>query len=119
MNKTFDSKLMASILYNLRAEKGITQKQVEKDLNISQGLVSHYETGRNALSLDLLYKYAEYFDVSADYIMGRTDDKFNYANKMSKTLCDGMKASDVLNILFNMPKKELHSMITILKKWDE
>jgi len=39
MNKSFDSKLMASILYNLRAEKGITQKQLESDLNISQGLV--------------------------------------------------------------------------------
>lgn len=77
MTYSFDPKLTASIIFNLRAEKGITQKEVESELGISKGLVSHYETGRNALSLDVLYKYANYFDVSTDYILGRTNEKFN------------------------------------------
>ena len=50
----------------------MSQKKVAKDLNISQALLSHYEHGKRECGLDFLRKAAEYFDVSCDYLLGRT-----------------------------------------------
>lgn len=60
------------ILTLLRTENGLSQKKVAKDLKISQGLLSHYENGKRECNLDLLVKIANYFDVSCDYLLGRT-----------------------------------------------
>lgn len=67
MNKDFPR-----ILTLLRTENGLSQKQVANDLNISQGLLSHYENGKRECNLNLLVKIADYFDVSCDYLLGRT-----------------------------------------------
>lgn len=67
MNKNFPR-----ILTLLRTEHGLSQKKVADDLNISQGLLSHYENGKRECNLDLLVKIANYYDVSCDYLLGRT-----------------------------------------------
>lgn len=67
MNKDFPR-----ILTLLRTENGLSQKKVASDLNVSQGLLSHYENGKRECNLDLLVKIANYFDVSCDYLLGRT-----------------------------------------------
>ena len=56
----------------LRLEKGITQKQAAKDLGISQALLSHYEKGIRECNLDFVRKAAEYYEVTADYLLGMT-----------------------------------------------
>ncbi len=67
MNKEF-----GRILSFLRKEKGYSQKKVSADLEISQALLSHYEKGIRECGLDFLVKVADYFDVSTDYLLGRT-----------------------------------------------
>ena len=57
----------------LRREKGITQKQAAEDLGISQALLSHYEKGIRECHLDFVRKAAEYYEVTADYLLGMTD----------------------------------------------
>ena len=57
----------------LRREKGITQKQAAEDLGISQALLSHYEKGIRECNLDFVRKAAEYYEVTADYLLGMTD----------------------------------------------
>ena len=56
----------------LRKERGLSQKQAASDLNISQALLSHYEKGVRECGLDFLVRAAEYYDVSTDYLLGRT-----------------------------------------------
>ena len=63
------------IITLLRKEKGISQKQVSKDLGISQALLSHYEKGIRECGLEFLVKCATYYDVSCDYLLGRTPDR--------------------------------------------
>ena len=58
------------IITFLRKERGLSQKQVASDLGISQALLSHYEKGIRECGLDFLVKTAEYYDVSADYLLG-------------------------------------------------
>lgn len=67
MNKDF-----SRIISLLRKEKGLSQKQVAADLGVSQALLSHYEKGIRECGLDFVIKVAEYYDVSTDYLLGRT-----------------------------------------------
>ena len=62
-------------LKELRKEKGISQEQLARNLGINQTAVSQWETGRTLPSADLIYKMAEYFNVSTDYLLGRTPYK--------------------------------------------
>ncbi|MCQ4022434.1 MULTISPECIES: helix-turn-helix domain-containing protein [unclassified Ruminococcus] len=67
MNKDF-----SRIITLLRKEKGLSQKQVAADLGVSQALLSHYEKGIRECGLDFVIKVAGYYDVSTDYLLGRT-----------------------------------------------
>lgn len=64
------SKSFGNTITYLRKERGITQKQVAEDLEISQALLSHYEKGIRECSLDFVIKTADYYGVSCDYILG-------------------------------------------------
>lgn len=57
-----------------RKEKNISQKQAAIDLGISQALLSHYEKGIRECGLSFLVKIADYYNVSCDYLLGRTSD---------------------------------------------
>jgi transcriptional regulator with XRE-family HTH domain len=52
--------------------KLITAK-LSKSLDISQAAVNRYERNKSAVPDTVLLKYADFFDVSADYLLGRTD----------------------------------------------
>ena len=60
------------ILTLLRKEKGYSQKKVAADLGISQALLSHYEKGIRECGLDFVLRAADYYNVSCDYLLGRT-----------------------------------------------
>lgn len=60
------------ILTFLRKERGLTQKQAASDLEISQALLSHYEKGIRECGLDFLIRAADYYEVTTDYLLGRT-----------------------------------------------
>lgn len=62
-------------IVELRTEKGISQKAAAVDLGISQALLSHYEKGIREFNLDFLCRIAEYYNVTTDYILGRTDSR--------------------------------------------
>lgn len=63
------------IITLLRKEKKLSQKQAAKDLGISQALLSHYEKGIRECGLDFILKTADYYDVSCDYLLGRTTER--------------------------------------------
>ena len=62
------------IITLLRKERGISQKHAASDLQISQALLSHYEKGIRECGLEFLVKVADYYDVSCDYLLGRSPD---------------------------------------------
>lgn len=63
------------IIKLLRKERGITQKQAAEDLGISQALLSHYEKGIRECGLDFVVKCADYYNVSCDYLLGRSAER--------------------------------------------
>lgn len=61
-------------LKELRTQKGITQLKMALDLNMNQNTISRYENGTRQADYDALITIANYFDVSIDYILMRTDN---------------------------------------------
>lgn len=61
-------------LKKLRQEKGITQISLQMKTGIEQALLSKYENGERVPPTETLMILADFYDVSMDYIMGRTDN---------------------------------------------
>lgn len=61
-------------LKEIRKSKGISQLKLAMDLNTNQNTISRYETGEREPGIHELIKIADYFDVSLDYLLGRTDN---------------------------------------------
>lgn len=61
-------------LRELRKSKRISQLKLAIDLNMSQNTISRYETGEREPGINELIKIADYFSISIDYLLGRTDN---------------------------------------------
>lgn len=62
-------------LRDLREDKDLTQKDIANILNISQRGYSHYETGNNDIPTEILIRLADFYGISVDYLLGRTNNK--------------------------------------------
>lgn len=58
----------------IREDKDIKQKDIASYLNVSQNTYSQYETGVISLTAELLIKLADYYKVSIDYLLDRTNN---------------------------------------------
>lgn len=67
--------ILGTRIKNLREEKSITQLQLSKILNIGNTTLSQYESGKRVPSDSIKKAIADYFNVSIDYLLGRTDKK--------------------------------------------
>ncbi|MDE6676414.1 MAG: helix-turn-helix domain-containing protein [Clostridia bacterium] len=65
-------------LKELREEYQKTQKEIAAYLNIKQNTYSQYENGKRQVPNDILLRIADYYDVSTDYLFGRTDEEGKY-----------------------------------------
>lgn len=61
-------------LRNERLIKGLSQKQAAEQLQLSRTCYANYEQGTREPSLDVLRRICDFYDISADYLIGRTDD---------------------------------------------
>ena len=60
---------------NIREDRDLTQKQVGEIINNSQQVYNHIETGRAELKIEDLIKLCQFYNVSADYFIGLTDQE--------------------------------------------
>ena len=65
----------------LRTDMGYTQKQIAEVLGVSQNTYSQYEIGVLNYPVDTLVKLADFYGVSVDYLLGRTDVKEPYPRR--------------------------------------
>ena len=61
-------------LKELRTKRRLSQARLAMELNMSQNTISRYETGEREAGYETLIALADYFGVSVDYLLGRTDD---------------------------------------------
>lgn len=66
-------------LKGIREDKDLTQKDISKILNVSQNTYSQYETGVISLTAETLIKLSDFYNVSIDYLLDRTNNpEINY-----------------------------------------
>ena len=61
-------------LKELRQSRGISQLKLAMDLSVNQNTISRYENSEREADYSTLIKIADYFDVSIDYLLERTDN---------------------------------------------
>lgn len=113
MNEDF-----SRIVTLLRKERGLSQKQAAMELGVSQALLSHYEKGIRECGLDFVIRIADYYNVSCDYLLGRTADR----NGATLRIGEGAPADELLheeevskqNALIALNKKLVGDSIDII-----
>ena len=94
-------------LIQLREQRGITQQELADKLKITRQSLSLYEKAERTINIELLARIADFFNVSTDYLMGRTDTAT--MNEDIQTACKitGLseeainKFAKILNIIIN------------------
>ena len=65
-------------LIQLKIERKLLQKDIAKNVGLALRTYQYYETGQRKPDSDALIALADYYDVSLDYLVGRTDDPKRY-----------------------------------------
>jgi transcriptional regulator with XRE-family HTH domain len=69
----FDNKIFSKKLIELRKQHNLSQLQLGKIVGLTQTAISMIEKAERAASIEVLDKLADYFGVSIDYLVGRSD----------------------------------------------
>ena len=114
-------------LKKLRKEKNIYQKELAKFLGVSRPTITQYESGQRKPDYDTLKKIADYFDVSIDYLLGKTKERSS-ADKIKNAISDDPELTDFwktlskrddLKLLFKQTKdmepEDVKQIIRIIK----
>lgn len=65
--------MFTDVFNQLLQERGITAYKLSQETRITQGMISYWKKGERIPSAEHLVALADFFDVSIDYLMGRTD----------------------------------------------
>ena len=96
----------------LRRERHLNQIGLAMKLNISQYMVSAYETGRHQPTMDMLIELADFFNVSIDYLVGKSDIRY----RAEKLIYDNLQEKEVelLNIFRGLTREKREQAIGVL-----
>lgn len=107
-------------LKELRKDKVLTQKELSKILNLAYTSYNGYETGKIIPPIDKVELIADYFDVTVDYLLGKTDIKLsstelNFINDIDIDNVELMKKYNLTIGGHPVSSEELTLMIALLK----
>lgn len=93
----------------LREEKGISQADLAEKLNVSRMTLNNYENEKRVPDIDFAIDTANYFDVTVEYLSGRTE--YRDKDDMEVSL---KKAEELFRTMENLPQRESQSLISSL-----
>lgn len=105
MKKDHADNITGCIISDLRKNVGLTQQELAKAFNVSAATIAHYEQGISVPSNDMLKRYADFFHVSTDYILGRNMLSEDYS-ALNEYLYGNMKIADMVKYALSYPKSK-------------
>lgn len=111
-NKTLDvfsekqKQMIAKTLINLREVNFLTQADIAHHLHLSSSTISHYEKGITVPPTEIIFRLAEFYDVTTDYILGRCASKTNLNDTYALKLTNKMTIGDAVEIMTKMNDAE-------------
>ncbi len=113
----------AERLKNLRESRGLSQVSFAKIFGLATNTIGMYETGHREPNIDKLNQFATYFNVSIDYLVGRTNDPAKEYKPFTRELLDMLHLSD--DEIFEkgphtldgkvLTREEFKAMITLIR----
>lgn len=107
--------IIAKTLINLRELKFLTQTDVAKFLHLTPGTVSHYEKGITVPPTDVVYRLAEFYGVTTDYILGRSASKTDLNRTYSIKLGNKATIGDAVEVMSKMNEREKEHLAYFIK----
>ena len=101
-------------LYNLRTDADMSQRDLAKKVNIASCMISGYERHDKAPSVETVIKFAEIFEVSTDFLLGRTELKTLPA-LLQKEFSDGKTYNDILEMMCSLTADQRKTLLDIVK----
>ena len=98
--------IIANILINLRELNFLTQTDIAKHLHLSPSTISHYEKGLTVPPTEVVYRLAEFYNVTTDYILGKSASKTNLNETYAIKLTNKMTIGDAVEIITKMNDTE-------------
>ncbi|MBC1923176.1 helix-turn-helix domain-containing protein [Listeria grayi] len=106
------------IIKKLSVEKGKNVKEVALELGFGENLFYKWKT--QSPTTDKLQKVADYFNVSTDYLLGRTNDRYSHLKIEDSNITSNLETSnDFINILKNADKEKLEKLEQLWKILNE
>ena len=103
--------IIARRLRTLREKMGMSQAKLAKEIGVTQASVNRYETARTTPPVKVLLFYADRFDVSLDYIFGRTEKpQGKLYNYQPKPAVDSDEMSKFVDMCFD-PKSPMNERL--------
>lgn len=98
----------------LRKEHNLGQKELADHLNVSISTISNYENNIHFPDPDMLCKFADYFQVSIDYILGRT--KFRYGlDVLNLNFNNGTSMGELINVIVRLETQKQQDICDYVK----
>lgn len=101
-------------LKKLRKDKKLTQTQLGEKINVTKVSISGYESGDRSPDTDNLRRLADFFGVTTDYLLGRSDDP-----ELTEKEEDEKLYKELDEILDNLPEDERNRLWAKIKAYAE
>lgn len=110
------NEILPSRIRALIADSGATQNQIAKEIGVTRQSISQYCDGSTVPNADKLLKLAQYFNVSADYLLGMTDAKTN--NKDVQFICEytGLNESVIASLADRVLPNYIAELLNLFSK---
>lgn len=109
---------IGDLLSELRLDNKLKQKDVAKFLNVSIATISHYETGVNVPDLETLVRIADFYGVSADYLLGRIRINVDYKVMFIKVRLPNGQSTTMEDVMMKFMKLSDESQAAVIKLID-
>ncbi len=105
---------LGATLASLRTEKGLGQKQMAASLNLSISAISSYEKNVHAPDLSMLCRLADYFNVTTDYLLGRTEYRCP-PETFRQFIAQDYAIQDMVNTVLSLDREKQTSIVNFVK----
>lgn len=101
------------ILAELRKDKGLSQKELGEIFHVSSSAISSYETGVHIPDANQIVQFADFFDVTTDYILGRSSCDIS-PSVLAKPFIDNTLVRDILMMMDALPDEHKRAIVLLV-----
>ena len=101
------------LLKELREDKKISQKELAKKIYVTVGTISNYENNQHYPDIEKLIMLADYFNVSTDYLLGRSISPYS-PDIFQKQIMPDVSFASIIDDLLKLPPNQKQAFLTVL-----